>query len=289
VIRIPLVARRPTPQVLADDAQPMLSQATPPEREVDRIDPHDIDLPKQDAASDQSAVAVAKPKMAESKTAEPTLSEPKAETGLIDFGVAANDLPAMRGALVANVVSDSPADSAGIKKGDRIVSINGRLLMDSAALNRQLDGRTAGEQFTIQLVRDAKLIAAEVQYNTAEANALAKSDAEKAKATGGGDSITGGIGSMLGGLFGSKKAIPSASDDEMAFDDAEPIQPVTFEAPAKKDAPAKPAKKSDPPSLELMELPAGNAEPAKDTSKQQLRSRIDALEAELNQLKADAE
>lgn len=290
---VPLVARQAAPKVLADDAAPMISAAVPPEKALDDFDVSEFaaperDLAPSDRASDRSGTVVA---------AKPIVDE---DTGLINFGVVADDLRATRGAMVKQVLANSPADAAGIKKGDRVVSINGRLLMDSSAMERQLDGRNKGEQFSIQVVRNAKLMALEVRYDTPEANAMAKSDAKKAAATSDGGSITGGIGSMLGGLFGGKKTIPSSSEDEMAFDDAEPIRPVTFEEMTKAfDSP----EKSDPPSLEVMELPAGKAEPVatpapvtkaeladKDAAdKSKLRKRIDELEAELNRLKAVAE
>lgn len=290
---VPLVARQAAPKVLADDAAPMISAAVPPEKALDDFDVPEFEAPERDLApsdraSDRSGTVVA---------AKPIVDE---DTGLINFGVVADDLRATRGAMVKQVLENSPADAAGIQRGDRVVSINGRLLMDSSAMERQLDGRTKGEQFSIQVVRNAKLMALEVRYDTPEANAMAKSDAKKAAATSDGGSITGGIGSMLGGLFGGKKTIPSSSEDEMAFDDAEPIRPVTFEEMTKAfDSP----EKSDPPSLEVMELPAGKAEPVatpapvtkaeladKDAAdKSKLRKRIDELEAELNRLKAVAE
>ncbi len=246
---------------------------------------------------------------------KPSANRSATASGLIDFGVVAETLPTVRGALIKDVQSDSPAELAGIVQGDRIVSVNGRLLMDSDALSRKLDGRTKGDQVTLQLVRDAKLVAVEVGFDTPESNKLKKSELAKSKSQGGDaeGSLTTGLGSMLGGLFGGKKEIPSADNDEMAFDDGESVQPVTFEAPtnqgdaaklddaAKQASAPKSSKKSDPPSLEMMELPAGTPEPIatpkatedatqdvaeKAQSDEVLRRRIEALEAELNRLKA---
>src|SRR5262245_56954150 len=61
-----------------------------------------------------------------------------------------------RGALVSGVASGTPADKAGIKPGDVIVSINGRNVNNAAELRNNIGLLSVGEKVEIGLLRDAK-------------------------------------------------------------------------------------------------------------------------------------
>jgi serine protease Do len=58
------------------------------------------------------------------------------------------------GALVSRVVSGSPAERAGIKKGDVIVGINTTTITTSSGLSRAIRGATAGQTVAVRIVRD---------------------------------------------------------------------------------------------------------------------------------------
>ncbi|WP_448566466.1 DegQ family serine endoprotease [Thalassotalea ganghwensis] len=60
------------------------------------------------------------------------------------------------GVLVSNVVEGSPADKAGIKSGDIILSIDGQASQTTGQLRSQIGMRAIGEQVTIKLLRDNK-------------------------------------------------------------------------------------------------------------------------------------
>lgn len=61
-----------------------------------------------------------------------------------------------QGALVSEVVKDSPADKAGIKRGDIILTFNGNEINILNDLPRLVADRTVGEKVEIVLFRDGK-------------------------------------------------------------------------------------------------------------------------------------
>ena len=61
-----------------------------------------------------------------------------------------------KGALVGQVVEESPADKAGIKAGDVITSINGRAVSNSADTRNTIGLLRIGEKVEIGLLRDGQ-------------------------------------------------------------------------------------------------------------------------------------
>lgn len=67
------------------------------------------------------------------------------------------------GALVAEVIEDSPADNAGLKRGDIITALNGKKIKDYGELSR-LTARTKPEsKIDIEIIRDGKHMEIEVK------------------------------------------------------------------------------------------------------------------------------
>jgi serine protease Do len=62
------------------------------------------------------------------------------------------------GALVSEVMEDSPAEKAGIKHGDIITEFNGRSVDTSSTLRRLVANTPAGTQSTLKVLRDNKPI-----------------------------------------------------------------------------------------------------------------------------------
>lgn len=60
------------------------------------------------------------------------------------------------GAYVADVVDDSPADSAGIRKGDVIRSFNGRTIYDADDLSKAVSRVEPGTKATVVLMRNGE-------------------------------------------------------------------------------------------------------------------------------------
>jgi serine protease Do len=61
-----------------------------------------------------------------------------------------------QGALVASVVADSPADKAGLQRGDLILSIGGRPLEASRLLSRRVAEAEIGKSIPIEILRKKK-------------------------------------------------------------------------------------------------------------------------------------
>jgi len=75
------------------------------------------------------------------------------------------DLP--EGVYVVQVSQGSPAEAAGIQRGDVIIAINGKETLTTAAVNAVKNTLQAGDTMTLTLVRDGKKI--EVPVVLAEA------------------------------------------------------------------------------------------------------------------------
>jgi serine protease Do len=60
------------------------------------------------------------------------------------------------GALIAGVEKESPADKAGLKRGDLIIQFNGKKVEDSTGLRNMVSGSAPGSKAEIKIVRDQK-------------------------------------------------------------------------------------------------------------------------------------
>lgn len=79
------------------------------------------------------------------------------------------------GALVTEVSKGSPAEKAGLKKGDVIINLNGRPVTDVTELRNMVAMSTPGTQVELTLVRDEKeqKITAVVEEQPADMTSLA--------------------------------------------------------------------------------------------------------------------
>jgi serine protease Do len=64
------------------------------------------------------------------------------------------DLPKTQGALVGDVIANSPADKAGIKRGDVIVSFNGKEIKESSSLPMLVASVPVGKTVPVEVIRD---------------------------------------------------------------------------------------------------------------------------------------
>jgi membrane-associated protease RseP (regulator of RpoE activity) len=67
----------------------------------------------------------------------------------------ARDLPNTQGALINSVADGSPADRAGIRRGDVIVRVDGNEISDPDELIREMRDEDPGARVTIVVVRDS--------------------------------------------------------------------------------------------------------------------------------------
>ncbi|HZO37229.1 MAG TPA: trypsin-like peptidase domain-containing protein [Solirubrobacteraceae bacterium] len=75
------------------------------------------------------------------------------------------------GATVSSVVSGGPAESAGIKSGDTIVSVGGTRIADSAALSAAIDGHKPGDSVDVTVARDGRTQTIKVKLGNRPASA----------------------------------------------------------------------------------------------------------------------
>ncbi len=73
-----------------------------------------------------------------------------------------------KGALVAQVVSGSPAEKAGIEQGDVIVELDGKEVSDSKDLPRMVASTPVGKAATIKLLRNGKVLDLQVKVGEIE-------------------------------------------------------------------------------------------------------------------------
>jgi serine protease Do len=103
------------------------------------------------------------------------------------------NLPAARGAIVSSVQPGSPAETAGVKRGDVIVAINDQAVVDSNALRNQIAGSSPGSNVSLTLLREGR--ESKVQIKLAELPARARED--DAEGTGPGGQNSGRFGLTL--------------------------------------------------------------------------------------------
>ena len=170
------------------------------------------------------------------------------------IGLRYTNVPGQRGALVTGVQENSIAANSGLKTGDRIVAIDGRLLVSAEALQQSLGQRSDNKRIGIRMVRDGKLLSTNIDpaAKPTVTDSLA-TDINAPAPSAENRSVLGGVGALFGELLNpkrkSKPATGIASDDEMALGDDNEVQQVDFEA----DVKAKPKRQSNPLSLEELE------------------------------------
>lgn len=72
------------------------------------------------------------------------------------------DLKQRTGALVADVVPDSPADKAGLKGGDVVTQLDGKPVKDSRHLKLTVGSFQPGEKVSAEVLRDGKPVKVEI-------------------------------------------------------------------------------------------------------------------------------
>jgi serine protease Do len=84
------------------------------------------------------------------------------------------NVPGKKGALVADVTKDGPAEKAGIRSGDVIVSFDGKDVNDQHELPQMVAAVKPGKKVDVKLVRDGKTLTVPVTIAEMEGEAVAR-------------------------------------------------------------------------------------------------------------------
>ena len=272
-VQIPLVAR-PTVAAKAPLPKPSAPEAIATPAPVGRAPSVALD------GKDRAA-----PIPADANVKKPEFGVPvdsaRGQLSSSELGFEVSDSAEYRGVVVESVAPGSPAASADLAVGDRIVSLDGALLANSKDLAGELASRGGDAPLELRLVRDGVLVSSELRLGeAAEEVAGTESGASKP------GSAINGIGAMIGGLFGGKpnagvgsdgkpKVAPAGAPESTpaqpvrpaGFDaelTADPLDPFALEAPQRivPQRSREPAAESESqPAAEELELPPGKVEP----------------------------
>jgi serine protease Do len=87
-------------------------------------------------------------------------------------------LEAAQGVLVSDVTPDSPAAKAGLRRGDVILTLDGKAMNDSSQLRNHVAAKEPGSTVALEIVRDGKKQRLNVALGTLPGNQLGKAEAE---------------------------------------------------------------------------------------------------------------
>jgi membrane-associated protease RseP (regulator of RpoE activity) len=173
--------------------------------------------------------------------------------------------------MVTAVAPRSPADVAGVKAGDRIVAVDGRLVNSVQDLVGELARFEPGQKLKLQYSRGDRLDTADVALATrdqiAQASAAATEPPKTAETPNttetpsGNKSILGGLGSALGGLLAGKgngATTDKSKAAEQPTDAKSTVVEKTVDATQPNATPAPPKPGNTPP---VSSVPAPDATP----------------------------
>ena len=202
----PDAAAPESPGFASDAGEPL--QIQPPEAELDDWTARpSADSPTADSSSRGSAPADLR---------RDDGRAPSTPAGEATLGARWEEVDGEHGARIRSLASGSPAEVAGLRAGDRIVSVQGRVVTDAETLRREIARRDPGEALVLQWVRDGNLYEAEVTLAGPDGSAPTPEPAESGAGSADPQSMMQGVGSLLGDFFSGGSASTDGSAKEPA-------------------------------------------------------------------------
>ena len=93
-------------------------------------------------------------------------------------------LPEAGGALVTQVVEDSPAFKAGVEHGDVVLSVDGRKVKETRDLIEYVSSQGPGKKVDLEILRDGKRMTKRVELSERQGDTAAASEEEKSGTSG---------------------------------------------------------------------------------------------------------
>lgn len=200
------------------------------------------------------------------------------------IGASVRDVRGRRGVEVIAVEPRSLAAASGLKKGDRIVAIDGKMVSDTPSFTNLLTQKASSESAVVQIIRDNQLASATLNFaaDTAAESDAADISGDKADAAesetaspGGGGSLVSGLGSVLGGMFSQKPSESKTPETDIAAANVDPLALDAELLPSKNDA----AVDSNPP---VDSTKSGDSKALRDEIAR-LRDQLKKLESRLDE------
>ncbi|MEM1068026.1 MAG: PDZ domain-containing protein [Planctomycetota bacterium] len=201
-------------------------------------------------------------------------------------GLVLADAGNRRGLVVSDVQSDSISQSAGIRAGDRIVAVDGRMVSSRDMLTEGLSQMDADNAVSLKLVRGQSLVVAELSPTLKPS---------KEQATEAPSSALGGFGSMLNGFFGGASGegdakpsdVEQANENAVTPSDGKTVEQTGFSNESNR-LPL-PSLANDPPSL-LPLVEPDRKQQLEDLKrrKQEIQLELQRLQRQIKELESDA-
>ncbi len=87
-----------------------------------------------------------------------------------------------QGALISDIIANSPADKAGFKRGDVITEFDGKLVHSSTELPRLVAGTRVGKDVVVKVVREGKELSLPVRIGELKEEKLARASSSESPA-----------------------------------------------------------------------------------------------------------
>ncbi|MCC9600081.1 PDZ domain-containing protein [Stieleria sp. JC731] len=225
--------------------------------------PLDLNAPQVGMEINNPPSAVVNPQQQDRQQAKASVSV------LTSLGAEVASAGRQRGVVVTSLLPGQIGAASGLKVNDRIISINGRMVADQAALQQQIV--SLEKAYELGVIRNDDLVQVAIdqsQSNTASGDTASGNSASDAST---GKSILGGFGSMFGGFGAGAATEPSKIPAKADFD----------ELPSPKEVDVLSLEQDFPEPVKVTE----NSD--KETAgKTEIQSEIDRLNERLRELKS---